>query len=80
MTSWLLVCAALVVFAGGASAALECSDMQFDVTWRTRGGEIDLSSVCFDFEAKPAHAACRRFAVKAFEARGARGRANDNPL
>ena len=76
----LLTGAILFTISLSASAALQCSDMQCDVKWKTNMGEIDLSSVCHNYKATPQYKECRNLASKVFAQRCDRAKQNDNPV
>lgn len=61
-----------------ASAELQCSAWSCDVKWKTQMGEIDLSTVCYNYEGKAEYQECRQLAVEVFEKRCERAKAKDN--
>lgn len=61
-------------------AALKCTDFQCDVKWKTKMGEIDLASVCYNFKGKSQYQECRNLAVEVFKKRCDRGKANNNQV
>jgi hypothetical protein len=61
-------------------AALKCTDTQCDVKWKTNMGEIDLSSVCYNFKGKSQYKECRGLAAKVFAQRCEKGNKNRNQV
>ncbi len=63
-----------------AAAALECSDLKCDVKWKTNLGDIDLSTVCYNYTGLPEYTECRSLAVEVFKDRCERGKSNGNGI
>ena len=69
----------LISFYSGISlAALQCTDFKCDVKWKTNMGEVDLSSVCYNFKGKSEYQECRKLAVNVFTKRCEKGKNNNN--
>jgi hypothetical protein len=66
------------IFSTAAFAALQCSDYQCDVKWKTNMGEIDQSSVCYNFKGKSEYTECRNLAVDVFNKRCEKGKNQNN--
>jgi hypothetical protein len=72
--------ALMILFSTLSFAALECTDFKCDVNWKTSAGEIDLATVCFNYERKPEYQECRNLAIEVFTRRCHRGKENDNQI